>query len=193
MKQNLYASTFEIIKATFWPQFWRFGKVDDVYVDLISCCRRWSFNKHWFESFHFVFNSSQVHQCTQYERLLKSFAFAIFHQTSWAHIKNVWFCANYLFFATLFKLSHKMATSSYKILSPIPQATNLIHIKCHQLQIHKVTYEIIIRDVHKKKSVIKVALTLKCHIIVFVGEPWSIYSQLIIFHSQKKKKPGIIC
>jgi hypothetical protein len=80
MKQNLYASTFEIIKATFWPQFWRFGKVDDVYVDLISCCRRWSFNKHWFESFHFVFNSSQVHQCTQYERLLKSFAFAIFHQ-----------------------------------------------------------------------------------------------------------------
>lgn len=86
MKQNLCASTFEIIKATFWPQFWRFGKAIDVYVEVISCWR-WSFNKRWFESFHFVFNSSQVHQCTQYERVLKSFAFAIFHQTPWANIK----------------------------------------------------------------------------------------------------------
>jgi hypothetical protein len=68
--KNLYASTFEIIKATFWPQFWRFGEVIDVYV-----C--WTSNLLlkvelqqtliW-ECSHFVFNSSQVHQCTQYER-----------------------------------------------------------------------------------------------------------------------------
>jgi hypothetical protein len=67
-------------KLHFDLNFWRFGKVIDVYVELISCCWWWSFNKHWFESFHFVFNSLQIHQCTQNERPLKSFAFAIFHQ-----------------------------------------------------------------------------------------------------------------
>lgn len=149
MKQNLCASTFEIIKATFWPQFWRFGKAIDVYVELISCWG-WSFNKHWFESFCFIFNSSQVHQHTQYERLLKSFAFAIFHQTPWAHIKIKFhlhwkhirmyaLVANYLVFATSFKLSHKMATSTYKYCLQfhepqtwsISNATNCKFIRSH--------------------------------------------------------------
>jgi hypothetical protein len=123
MTKNIWNETYmhqllSSSKLHFDLNFWRFGKVIDVYVELTSCCYWWwSFNKHWFESFHSVFNSLQIHQlhtiyweatkifclCNLSSKHLEHKSKIKFHFYIESTIQNVWFCANYLFFCNFDK------------------------------------------------------------------------------------------
>jgi hypothetical protein len=80
MKQYLCASSFEIIKATFQPRLWEFGKMVNMYIvsggpstyiDLTFCI--------WPSTLNNFTNAQYVK--------LGSFALMLFEQTSWANTK----------------------------------------------------------------------------------------------------------
>jgi hypothetical protein len=80
MKQYLCASNFEIIKATFQPRLWEFGKMVNMYIvsggpstyiDLTFCI--------WPSTLNNFTNAQYVK--------LGSFVLMLFEQTSWAHTK----------------------------------------------------------------------------------------------------------